>query len=337
MKIEYSVIIRTMGTAGEKYDRLLSSIEMLEPKPAEVIIVLPEGFPLPKQRRGFESFYYCSQGMVRQRLFGLEKCSTQYALVCDDDIAFDTDFVRKLYRPIEMGMCSISVGPLLEFFVAKGIPAFCSAITASSMQTIFNKDYYVKMLCSGGWSFNRKIDTKKTNYYLTESAAWTCFFADVKEIKRIGMDDEIWLEKNKYAALDDQVMFYKAHCRGIKTIVVSDAAYQHLDAKTTAKRETFSGDKRIFAHNFNTVVFWHRFIFTQRKSVYKMGSLFAFLYRMVSSMMLSFLRVLLHRQSIKELCAQLRGIHNGVTYICSDEYKSLRSVIFNDNDIYTDL
>ena len=38
--IEYSVTIRTLGTAEEKYKRLMKSIDKLEPQPKEVIIVI---------------------------------------------------------------------------------------------------------------------------------------------------------------------------------------------------------------------------------------------------------------------------------------------------------
>ena len=75
--IDYSVIIRTTGRAGEKYRRLLSSIEALEPRPREVIVVLPEGYGLPSDRLGWESFYFCPKGMVIQRLHGIAMCKTK--------------------------------------------------------------------------------------------------------------------------------------------------------------------------------------------------------------------------------------------------------------------
>ena len=41
--IDYSVIIRTTGKAGEKYRQLLRSNAAQEPKPREVNVVLPQG------------------------------------------------------------------------------------------------------------------------------------------------------------------------------------------------------------------------------------------------------------------------------------------------------
>ena len=49
MTIDYSVIIRTIGKAGEKYQNLLNSIAALVPQPKEVIVVLPEGYDEPAE------------------------------------------------------------------------------------------------------------------------------------------------------------------------------------------------------------------------------------------------------------------------------------------------
>ena len=44
--MEYSICIRTLGTAGEKYERLIKSINNLNIKPKEVIVVIPKGYNL---------------------------------------------------------------------------------------------------------------------------------------------------------------------------------------------------------------------------------------------------------------------------------------------------
>ena len=92
-QIDYSVVIRTTGKAGEKYKRLLSSIDALLPRPREVIVVLPEGYDLPPERLGWETFHFCPKVMVSQRLYAIRVCRTPYALISDDDIAFDSHFV----------------------------------------------------------------------------------------------------------------------------------------------------------------------------------------------------------------------------------------------------
>lgn len=50
----YSVTIRTLGSAGEKYAATLDSIAKQKIKPEEVVVVIPYGYDLPKERLGYE-------------------------------------------------------------------------------------------------------------------------------------------------------------------------------------------------------------------------------------------------------------------------------------------
>ena len=47
---EYSIAIRTIGKAGEKYKKLLESIDQSENRPQKVVVVLPEGYEPPEDR-----------------------------------------------------------------------------------------------------------------------------------------------------------------------------------------------------------------------------------------------------------------------------------------------
>ena len=56
--IDYSVVIRTTGNAHEKYQNLLNSVSNLIPPPKEIIVVLPEGYDLPEEKLGWETYYF---------------------------------------------------------------------------------------------------------------------------------------------------------------------------------------------------------------------------------------------------------------------------------------
>ena len=62
-KFTYSIAIRTLGTAGEKYKKLLDSIVKLSIQPEKIIVVLPEGYAPPEYRLGAEEFVYSQKGM----------------------------------------------------------------------------------------------------------------------------------------------------------------------------------------------------------------------------------------------------------------------------------
>ena len=318
--IDYSVIIRTTGRAGEKYRRLLSSIEALEPRPREVIVVLPEGCGLPSDRLGWETFYFCPKGMVIQRLHGIAQCKTKYALISDDDIAFGPDFVQKLAAPLETGKYGISAGPLVEFFPAPGLSAVVSMLLGGAAPTVLHRDRYNTVLKTTGYSYNRHLQPGRP--YETQSAPWTCFFADVQKLRSIRFEDELWLDKNGYAAHDDTSMFYKAWLRGVTPVVVSDARYQHLDAKTSK----VGNPKAPYAGGFNTVVFWHRFIYSQCGSLpEKLWAKICIHYHLLMREMWALLKQL--RKPDRSGTPTFRdGVCAGWKWITSEEYASLPPV-----------
>lgn len=323
-EIDYSVIIRTIGKAGEKYEQLLESINNLIPKPKEVIVVLPEGFEKPKEQLGWETFYFSPKGMVAQRSYGIKMAKTKYALICDDDISFDSDFVQKLYRPIFENKCSISAGPLLELLPEKGMKTLINIIMSSASPTLLHKDKYVTVLRSTGFSFNRNIKTDECKFYYTESLPWACFFADVDSLNILNIDEENWLDANGYSAYDDQTMFYKGYLRGVKSLVVSNALYTHLDAGTSTKNI-----KSTVAYSliFNRYVFWHRFIYTQQKSLFlKAWSKVCFRYRMLWTYLWDLFEACRGRKTFSDFTLTKTAYKNAKAYIKSNAYKELPPV-----------
>lgn len=329
MEINYSVVIRTIGKAGEKYQKLLTSIENLVPRPIEVLVVLPEGYEIPKERIGKglkETFIYCKKGMVEQRIFGIENAKGDYLLICDDDVAFEKDFVEKLYRPIGKGIAKISAAPLFSFLPQPGIRSIYNNVSSSAVETIFNKDKYVHILKSSGWSYNRNIDVNNEKYYETESLPWTCFFAEKNALEYINFRDEIWLDKHGYASMDDQTMFYKAYLMGVKSVVVSNAYYEHMDAMTSRKENNKTPDKVFFASGFNRMVFWHRFIYSTGGVVYKIESILSLLYYISFNTIYLLLKGIKNKEFLIRNKLIYKGYIEAIKYIKSSEYKSLKKI-----------
>ncbi len=323
--MDYSIIIRTLGNAEKKYERLLESINKLEPPPKEVIVVIPEGYSLPKEKLGYETFYFSPKGMVKQRLYGIQKCKTQYALICDDDITFSSDFVVKLHEPIKKGICNISAGPLLSFLPKRGFESLFHALTGAAIPKLFDDGKYISVLPTSGYSYNRNIDTDSRNYYEAESLPWTCFYADIDALKKIKMEDEYWLDEHGYAAMDDLTMFYKAKILGIKTMVVSDAIYQHLDARTSRNREEVK--KQVaFCLEYNRYIFWHRFIYSQDKGLKKFIDMLCFGYYYLAKEFYFVLQRVRGNLSEDGYDEKHNAIRQAKMYLKSEEYKRLPKV-----------
>lgn len=324
--IDYSVIIRTTGDAGEKYQRLLDSISRLEPKPQDVIVVLPEGYDPPAERLGYERFLFCPKGMVRQRMKGIEACKTDYALICDDDISFASDFVNKLHKPLKEGKGFFSAAPLYSFLPERGKEALIDMVMASAVPTVLHRhSRYISVLKSTGYSYNRHLNRSSRTYYRTQSVAWTCFYADIRAMRKLDFNREIWLDAHGYSAFDDQTMFYKAWLMGMETIIVSDAFYEHLDAKTSTRNNK---PAVLYSRSFNRIVFWHRFIYTQQKSFPgRTISVIALAYRLIWLELWNLISVVRHKMTWKDCRICRKGVRAARRYIKSEKYLNLPPII----------
>ena len=320
----YSVIIRTTGKAGEKYAQLLASIEALEPRPTEVIVVLPEGYDLPPERLGWEVFHFCPKGMVTQRLYGIRVCKTPYALICDDDITFGPDFAQQLSRPVLDGSYGISAGPLLELFPPRGGQSFFWALGAAAIPALRSDAAYTTMIPTTGYIYNRKIDLEHTRIYEAQSYCWACFFADMEKLRSIHMEDELWLDRLGYSAHDDTVMFYKAWLRGIKTAIVSTAAYQHLDGKTSTQGRPVQVKK---AMGFTRFILWHRFFYEQARGLKKPWYVACIAYRTLFQSCTDLIRCAVGKRPFAEVKAYIDGTAYAMKWTKTQEYKMLPSLL----------
>lgn len=318
--MEYSVIIRTTGKAGEKYAKLLRSICALAPLPTEIIVVLPEGYAPPPETLGTERICYCQKGMVTQRLYGAQQCKTRYALFTDDDIAFAPDFVEKLYRPLANGDYSFSAGPLLSFFPRPGMQTAVSTLLGTAAPTVFHGERYNTVLKTTGYSFNRNIKVGSGAVYETQSAPWTCFFTDMEAMRGIHFEDELWLDRHGYSAHDDTAMFYKAWLCGYRTAIVADAPYAHLDAKTSTRG---NGEKVAFASGFNTVVFWHRFLYSPANTPGRLWCKTCLEYGLVMQRLWNQFNCMRGKATAASARAYQEGARAGKVWVASEEYAKL--------------
>ena len=258
--MEYTVAVRTLGKAGDKYQRLLNSIDSLVPKPKEVIIALPHGYEIPPERLGYEKFIFCTKGMVSQRIHVLDYISTDLILFLDDDLEFSHDLFSKLYNSMTRNKCYI-VYPICRFFVPQQMLIKISfAIAGVAFPMMFQRSkYHIKILGSAAYSYNTRIDRSD---YEAQSGPGICFLTTRKALETISIIDEVeWLEMMGYSFGDDQTMFYKYYLAGYKIFAVSDIYIEHLHAKTTTRDRARQG----YCFAFFRYIFWYRFIYSRSK------------------------------------------------------------------------
>lgn len=144
-------------------------------------------------------------------------------------------------------------------------------------------------------------------------------------LRDIHFEEELWLERNGYAAFDDQTMFCKLLRNDYRTCVVSDATYIHNDAKAST-RELKSGI--FYQHCFNRQVFWQRYIFEFANTpIERVWCRICFFY---SEMMLKcYDRILLKSGRINKDAIEdkKRAKSDAYLFVKSDAYKELPPVV----------
>ena len=98
---KYSVAIRTLGTAGDKFVREINSLLKQSILPEKIFAYIPDGYALP-DFSGSEVIEWVRspKGMISQRSLPFLEISSQYVLFLDDDIELAADTVENLFKPI---------------------------------------------------------------------------------------------------------------------------------------------------------------------------------------------------------------------------------------------
>ena len=277
MKFEYSIYIRTIGKGGEKYKKLLHSIDEQTIKPKEVVVVLPKDYMPPKEQLGYERFAFSEKGMVKQRLYAINDAKTPYVLLLDDDVEFESTYVEKMFATLERAEAQCCI-PILKDDSKKRscIKNLINKFIGCEIYKDTKDNFFMKINSCGGFVVNTNL-LPNVQYYSQTGHGSNCF-AETKILRNIHFEEELWLENSGYALPDDQVMFYKIYKKGYNIAVCRDAYFRHLDAASTNDGKRYL--KIACAKASNYLIFWYRFIYPYRKGKNKAISILSIIHRM---------------------------------------------------------
>lgn len=327
--MNYSIVIRTLGTTGEKYGKLLESIKALHTQPQEVVVVLPHGYALPPEQLGTERFVFSDKGMIWQRAVGLREAREDYLLVADDDVYLPPNLPEVLCEPILDGSADITFPIDLDFLPPNKLSTFMGIINLNSMPMLWNKkDWYVRVLNNGGWSYHR-VSAEGNKSYLSHSFPGTCYFGKREALQFIDLEDERWCEKCVYALYDDQVLAYKLHLNGYKIRGVLNTGFIHLNAGGNSPDRPFNA---AYALIKNRIIFWHRFIYLPSKNAWQRfcAKVSFRTWLLVGDVIHGITGTFFKNRvmgSPRLIGARRDGRRDGFAYLETEEYKSLPPVV----------
>ncbi len=306
--LDYSIYIRTLGKGGDKYMKLLHSIDSQTIKPTRVVVVLPTGYKRPKERLGYEHFAFSEKGMIMQRVFAINDAKTPYILLLDDDVEFEPQFVEKLYQTMTSANADCCIAKMKnDAESASKIKRKIFHLIGSTVYKNTHDQFFYKINLCGGFIVNTGYNPTKPVYSQTGHGSHC--FAKTAALKDIHFEDELWLEASGYPLPEDQVMFYKLYLKGYKISVCLNTYFCHLDAASTNDGRRYLKIAQAKAGNF--MIFWYRFIYMQTKGIKKYWSVFLTTGRIFMECVLYILKC----HNIKVIQSTYHGLLFGFHYI----------------------
>lgn len=316
--MEYTAVIRTLGMAGEKYQTLLDSLARQTLQPAKILVYIAEGYPIPPQTIGREQYIYVKKGMVAQRALPYAEVETEYVLFLDDDVYLSETAVETMSRYLAEKQADV-ISP--DVFPNAERPRLSRWMMSISGRMVARRDdgrWGYKVMRNAGYSYNV---SPKPGVYWSQTNAGPCFLCRKADFLKIHFEEELWMDRLKYALGDDQVMFYKMYLSGLKQLTWFHTGIKHLDAGTATMNDEKERN-RIFADLRFKTIFWHRFICRPDPlSLSRIWSAVCLGYALGFTLFISLLK-----GNIGVLKVKWRAIRDGVRFIKSDAYRQLPPV-----------
>lgn len=324
--MKYTAVIRTLGTAGDKYQTLLNSLLSQTIQPSGIYVYIAEGYPRPKETVGKEQYICVKKGMVAQRALLYEEVKTEYMLFLDDDVFLPYDAVEKLFSQLVEHSADV-ISP--DVFPNAARPFYSELLMTVSgrMRARRNdEEWGYKVMRTSGFSYNKN---PYKDVYLSQANAGPCLFCKKEVFLNTKFQDEIWLDKMAYPLGEDEVLFYKMYKLGYKQLTSYNSGIIHLDAGTS--RVDAEKSRRITYSDFYfKTVFWHRFIFSPERSVLlSLYDVLCICYALTFTLLISLVKF-----NLKSFKIKYRAIRDAVSFIRSDEYRNLPLIPSLENSRY---
>lgn len=254
--MKYTVVIRTLGKAGYKFQKELDSLCTQTIHPEDIIVYIAEGYPLPKETCGKERYIRVPKGMVAQRALPYHEVKTEWILFLDDDVYIPPTGVESLFNAIKENNAQV-VSPDTFNNSSRSLKNELMMTIAGRMSARRgDKKYGYKVMRTCGYSYNKHPEARA---YFSETNAGPCFLCRKEDFLNIHFEEERWLDAMSYAMGDDEVMYYKMHIAGLKQLTLFGSGILHLDAGSTLQNS--DKEKRMVeADYFFRKIFWTRFI-----------------------------------------------------------------------------
>lgn len=323
MDFRYCVAIRTLGKAGEKFQRELESLKNQTIPPTKILVYIAEGYPIPKETIGIEQYIYVKKGMVAQRALPYDEVDTDYVLLLDDDVYLPEDGVEKLYR----GLMDFQGDAIAVDTFHNHKDSFLNKFKAFLTNWAYPRkddDYAFKVQRNASFSYN---NYPSCEVYLSESAAGPASFWKVCALKGIHFEDELWMDALGFAYGEDLLFYNKLVKNGGRLLVHYNTNIEHLDAQS--ERKLYEKNPTRFQLRAQMwLILWYRTCFNlpTNSGIDKALSVFSFFMKFLWNDIVMF-GYSIAKISYKPFYYQIKGTWKGWRYVHSAVYRNVPNFI----------
>lgn len=305
-KFNYSVAIRTLGTAGEKYFATLESLNNQTIKPESIVVYIAEGYELPKETIGIEKYVYVKKGMVAQRALKYDEIDSEYILFTDDDVYYPPTAIEEMHRLMkEYGGDVIAPDPFPHDRLPLSMK-LTMTVFLSSVPYIFNKKLGYGRSWWGAQTYRNKV--RKPVYESTTNAGM-CFLCKKYDFLSIHFEDDLWVDNLPYAIGEDNLMYYRMYDNGLKVLTWYNNEIKHLDAgASTRKMGSKKREIQAYCLAYHNFAFWWKYCYSEKPKFQKILRAVGYSgirsYQLLVSLILSLIRQR-HKEAISSAIGTL--------------------------------
>ena len=228
--LTYSIAIRTLGTAGDKFRTELESICSQTVQPERVIVYIADGYERPDFTAGKEEYVWVKKGMMSQRILPYDEITSDCIFMLDDDVLLAPDSAEKMLLAM-MEHHADCVGA--DVFQNHRMP-LKTKVYAALANLVFphgDRTWAFKIRRNGSFSYNVR---PTSDFHWSQSCGGPAMLWRKDALLNIHLEDERWLDRLGFAYGDDQLETYKLHANHGRLGVLYDAGITNLDAQSAS-------------------------------------------------------------------------------------------------------
>ena len=315
----YSIAIRTLGTAGEKFRKELESISAQTVQPERVVIYIAEGNERPNFMVGKEEYVWVKKGMMSQRVLPYDEITSDCILMLDDDVLLASDSAEKMLRAmVEHNADCVGADVFQNHRML-----LKTKIYAALTNLVFphwSRKWAFKIHRNGSFSYNANPNKA---FYWSQSCGGPAAMWKKETFLRLDLEEELWLERLGFPYGEDALMTYKLHANHGRLGVLYDAGIANLDAQSSSGAFR-KGAEYFYVRTKAMFMVWWRTCFKNGKDTactrFLTATAFSFKALWLIPVMTA---AAIAKRNFRVLSSYFRGLRDGWKEVHSPEFQNL--------------